>query len=93
MSMDFYEMQPGDKVRFVGPQWSPGPHFRYFHWTFHLAQAISMAAAEAARTGRSINGARQHMGPRLYPPPRPPVSRKMAEFLVLAGALGALGEE
>lgn len=51
-----------------------------------------MAAAEAARTGRSINGARQHMGPRLYPPPPPRMSRKMAEFMALTAMLGALGE-
>lgn len=94
MTIDFYKMQPGDKARFIGPQWSPGPHFRHNHWSFHLAQAISMAAREGARTGRSINGARQYMGPRLFPPVRRsiPVSRKMAEFLALTGALSALGD-
>jgi len=90
--MDFYEMQPGDRVSFVGPQWSPGPHFRRDHWTYHLAHAISMAAAEAARTGRSINGARQRMGPRLFPAPAPRMSRSMAQLLAVTGVLGSLGE-
>ena len=62
------------------------------HWTSHLAQAIRMAAAEAARTGRSINGVRQYMGPRLYPLPAPRMTRKMAEFLALAGSLSMLSE-
>lgn len=87
--MEFYKMQPGDKVKFVGPQWSPGPHLRD-HWTYHLTRAIAMAAVEAARTGRSINGARKLMGPRLFPLPRSPMSRKMAQFMAFTGALGSL---